>query len=67
MQSKFRGVFLSFCSAFLLSMAATPVAFRDPYAIAYDVDEKGGFAIAVGLLAEKIAGRPTPELKLMTR
>ena len=53
--------------AFLLPMVATPVAFRDPYAPGYEVDQKGGFAIAVLLLAEAIAGRPIPDRALMTR
>ncbi|HEX2802753.1 MAG TPA: lytic murein transglycosylase, partial [Sphingomicrobium sp.] len=52
--------------AFLLPMAATPLNFRDPYMEGYS--ERGdGFAIAAALLAEAIAGRPTPDMDLMTR
>ena len=52
--------------AFLLPMAATPINFRDPYMEGYS--ERGdGFAISAALLAEAIAGRPIPDVKLMTR
>jgi len=53
--------------AFLLPMVSTPVAFRDPYALGYQVNEDAGFSIAVLLLAEAIAGRPIPDRRLMTR
>lgn len=51
--------------AFLLMAAAGPVAYRDPYRDAYEGNEKRGFALAVGLLAEAIAGRPIPEMAEM--
>ena len=52
--------------AFLLPMAATPINFHDPYRNGYEERGDDGFAIAAGLLAEAIAGRPIPDLKLMT-
>lgn len=51
--------------AFLLMGAAEPIAFRDPYRPYYEGDVERGFVLAVGLLAEAIAGRPIPDLKTM--
>ena len=51
--------------AFLLMGAADPIAFRDPYRDYYEGNVERGFVLAVGLLAEAIAGRPIPDLKAM--
>ena len=51
--------------AFLLMGAADPIAFRDPYRPYYEGNVERGFVLAVGLLAEAIAGRPIPDLKAM--
>ncbi len=51
--------------AFLLMGAADPIAYRDPYRDYYEGNAERGFVLAVGLLAEAIAGRPIPDLATM--